>query len=241
MRKALQKKTLLLTLMAFTLMIFPTASFAHSSIQNDCNCGDLKDGNDPSEVLQGNEKLGYLAVLEESNLFKEKISSSEIAKDTSQVIHMVASDDTNKELEVNEFILVTGTIENDAENAFYGLIDIETNEVKRVIHLDVQKDEGKLLIKDYNTDGTLVNSQEATFDELQSGDFNIMSASTDFQSADNQAVAAADAPEDEWWYSWACNFSGIVACSAGCVAFIPVGLYGICISACSYVFGSSVC
>ncbi|EIM08421.1 hypothetical protein A1A1_00853 [Planococcus antarcticus DSM 14505] len=221
----MKKKTILQILIVLTLFMLPISSYAQSP-------ADIADS---SQVLEGAEKQNYLKTLEKSKLFKETISPRGIAKDTSQVVHMVA-DRQNKDLEVDEFILVAGTVKNDPENSFYGIIEMETNEVKRIVQLDVNLELETIVIKDYNYDGKLVASTEGTLDELFSGDISPLSANSDSD------FTTANVPSDEWWYAWACNFSSAVACLSGCVAFIwnPFA-YTACSTICGIVFSSSVC
>lgn len=225
-------KRLVILFSALLMLLMPLQTFAETSTTNDScvTCGTGDNEQDPSVILDGEERLEYLNILESSELFSEKVSTSGVAKDTSQVIHMISP---KEDVEVSEFILIAGTVENDDENAFYAFLDMTTNDVKRIIHMEVNHSEDTVHFLDWDYDGSLTFEMELPLAAMQNGEAEKMI------QAMNEEVSISNT--DAWWYSWACNFAGLAACLSACVAFIPVGLYGVCTTACSYVWGSSLC
>lgn len=225
-------KKMSLILLSLSFFLLPFQEFVSASETFDQN--DMEE--EGVEVLDGQERMDYLKLLENDSLFNEKVSSEDIAKDTSQVMHMTP---TVEDSEIDEFILVTGTIENSKKYGFYAIIDMDTDEVKRITNMEFDHANEYVNFYDYNYDGTLVLDTEVSFEELENGD-----GLEKLENDQNQTLAddPPSNPKDKWWFSWACNFSGVVACSAGCVAFIPLGpAYGVCTTACTFFWGSGLC
>lgn len=227
MSNSLSVKSLLLLSLVFMLFSGPASALASNDIVEDVI------------YVDGEEKIDVLNSLETNNIFTDNIPHVYIDPDMSKVINLGEHDYAD-----GDVLQVTSLYEHSTEEIKHDLLTVyvekDSSKVLKMSYFEF--DSGNVEYKDFNETGKLMIHQEFSYEDFING--NTDNGTTHYSVYDNK-IGIQSGPSG-FWEKFACGFSGIIACNAGCVASfaapgIGAGLFALCTSACSLVWGAGLC
>ncbi|WP_214879325.1 MULTISPECIES: putative immunity/bacteriocin fusion bifunctional protein [unclassified Exiguobacterium] len=240
-------KLIMLLTMILVLLSNPNSISASSNLEEDCGCGSEGVNLEYTEI-QGKEKRVALTGLEESSIFEKNVDHKSINFKKSKVLNLGKNDYAN-----GDVLQITTLFENSKRELNYDLltahIEKDSKKILKLTYVKVNTD--TVMYKDFDENGTLMIHQEFNTTDFLNG--NLENGTTYYSVYENQTkgfapqeVSAKAVDTSSYWYKFACSFSGIAACGAGCVASFASGpfgaaLYGICTNACSLFWGTAIC
>lgn len=224
------------------LSMFPILTSASASVKEDCNCG-TSDGDYNTEdvdYIEGEEKSEVLRALENDQIFRSNVSQNSIYDNKTNVIELGESEYADENV-----VMVTSLYENndteEAEGILHAFLEIDSKKVLKLAYFDI--DPETVDYKDFDENGTLMIHKEFSHEDFFSGELD--NSITHYSYDQDEVSLFID--KNSFWYKFACGFSGLLACNAGCVASFGAGpvvggpLFIACTSACQLVWGAGLC
>lgn len=201
-------KNILLVLSAFTLIF--------GCLTPGVSAATTKEPKSNNTLLSGEESKKYIKLANDSNVYKEKVSTKKIKN--AQAMLFKADENSNVP---EDAVVVSGAVggkETDSVQIFISLAD---QKVVKVSHLKATglEDQDTFSLKAYDENGNLRAKSEGTIEDMTNGKVTVEEVEV---PQDSKVMSAQKIDDRSLW--WACQFSSFLVCMGAAGVNILLGL-----------------